>query len=120
MKKAFWILGITGLVWIILDIWLANSGDGTISQAMKILGERCATFPAIIGLLIGHFFFNIPIVTFRKIRNIALIIFIGWFVWDLVHGIMGLPSAASSGFPAWLMCLIGIGVGRFLWPQERL
>jgi len=117
MKKALIILAITAVAWIGFDIYLACSGDGTISQAMKYLGQRCSTFPMIMGILIGHFFFTIPVVLFRSIRNILLICFFVWFGWDLFNGIIGNWSVAGSGSPSWIMALIGIGVGRLLWPQ---
>ena len=118
LKKAIIVLAVTAIVWIVADIILAAlDGTGTISQAMKYLGQRCATFPMIIGLLIGHFFFMIPVVMFKQIRNILLVCLLVWFGWDLFNGIVGNWSVAGSGIPSWIMCIVGIGLGRLLWPQ---
>lgn len=117
MKKALWILGITAVVWIVADVVFEVSGDNTISQAMKWLGQKCSTFPLIIGLLVGHFFWTVPKVNYRRVRNILLIGFFIWFGFDLFNGISDKWSVAGSGYPMWIMSLIGIGIGRLLWPQ---
>ncbi len=119
-KPALIALAVTAAVWIGFDIFLAWAKEAaTISQAMVYLAGLCATFPLIMGHLTHHFFWPEEYVWFRRTRNIANVIFLLWFVWDLINGIIANPSAASSGMPSVVMFLIGFFVTGWLWPQRK-
>jgi len=119
-KPAFIVLGVIGVLLLALDLWLAASPYATESQAMNYLAHRCRTMPTIFGILMAHWFWPAKVVRFRRLRNIGLIIFLGWWLWDLINGIIGNWSVAGSNVPIFLVFLICLPIGRVLWPQEKI
>ena len=117
-KPTYIFLAVLAIALLAFDIFAATTDLATISQALALLAGRCSTLPLIFGLLMAHFFWPSNIVLFRSFRNIGLVIFLGWFCWDLFNGIVGNMSVAGSGSPAFAMFLIGLAVGKLLWPQE--
>lgn len=112
MKKATTIIVCVTVALLIFWDLIAVSGgvDPTISNVIKEASQRYAMVPYSGGVLVSHFFWNGNTFVPNQIRYYAL---------GVVSSLVLVFSFVYT-VPTSLACLVGILIGRLLWPQAKV
>lgn len=111
-KISKWVIGLSCLAYIILDVfWATNAEHGdTISEVTLAFGHKWMFIPAAFGVLVGHLFWPTSKRIEHKWARIGLLWAIGLVV--IAADILGWAS-----FHPVLVVAVFTPVGHLLWPQ---
>lgn len=108
----------TILLWILWDVPVAIWGDGaTESEVLRDWASAWPSFAYGLGILAGHWFWNVDELPDPPIKRVFMAVaavtsILVWMALDLIHGTV----QTNPIFPF----LIGILVGRVLWPLPQV
>ena len=105
----------TFVAWIVYDLYCGRLSQPTLSMVLRDWGAKWNFFAALIGFLVGHWFFpreHVDISGWGWTLPVMASIFIFDLLWHR-FGKLHRPWFRYSG----LWFLIGIPVGTFLWGQ---
>jgi hypothetical protein len=105
----------TFAAWIGLDVWLAKTGRPTESMAIAAAGQRTTIFPFVIGLLLGHWFFNQRSII-HSAWGFGIPAMVSLGIWDIIWNAMGKPRVWYRYAPIWLV--MGVITGALVWAQQ--
>lgn len=112
IKVTTTLIAVTIVVWVLWDLYVALNGHrgDTESEVIRTFSNRHFAFPLIIGIVMGHFFWNVATPISPWWSRIGLPI-VG--LTAIVVDYLKLVPWINPGWPF----LAGIILGRLLWPQ---